>query len=61
MLRRLIVALSLCLATPAAAAPCGGDFGDFLAAMKAEAIAAGSDPAQVDRFFAKVAARPEVC
>jgi hypothetical protein len=33
--------LALALATPAAAAPCGGDFGDFLMAMEGEAIAAG--------------------
>ncbi len=59
-MRRLIVSLSLCLAPPALAAPCGGDFGAFVAAMQAEAIAAGSDPTSVDRFFAKVRQDPRV-
>ncbi|NJM83296.1 MAG: lytic murein transglycosylase [Tabrizicola sp.] len=42
---------ALALATPAAAAPCGGDFGDFLAAMQAEAVAAGQPPDVANRFF----------
>jgi lytic murein transglycosylase len=40
------------LASPAAAAPCGGDFGDFLQAMKAEAIAAGVPADKAAEFFA---------
>jgi lytic murein transglycosylase len=52
---RLFTALfALSLAAPAGAAPCGGDFGAFVSAMKDEAIAAGSDPASVDAFFANV-------
>jgi len=43
---------ALALATPAAAAPCGGDFGDFLAAMRAEAVAAGI-PADAASAFLK--------
>jgi lytic murein transglycosylase len=44
--------LSLLLATPVAAAPCGGDFGDFLNAMEAEATAAGIPPETAAAFFA---------
>jgi lytic murein transglycosylase len=52
---RMFTALfALSLAAPAGAAPCGGDFGAFVSAMKEEAIAAGSDPASVDAFFANV-------
>ena len=36
--------LALMLTTPAAAAPCGGDFGEFLTQIKAEAVAAGVPP-----------------
>ncbi|MCX7286406.1 MAG: peptidoglycan-binding protein [Rhodobacterales bacterium] len=43
---------ALCLATPAGAAPCGGDFGDFLQAMEAEAIAAGTPADKAAAFFA---------
>ncbi len=41
----------LTLATPAAAAPCGGDFGTFLAAMQAEAVAAGVPADKAGEFF----------
>ena len=41
----------LTLATPAAAAPCGGDFGTFLAAMQAEAVAAGVPGDKAGEFF----------
>ena len=44
--------LALTLAAPATAAPCGGDFGDFLAAMQAEAIAAGVPADKAAEFFA---------
>jgi lytic murein transglycosylase len=43
--------LALLLAAPAAAAPCGGDFGEFLAAMEAEAVAAGTSPDKAAEFF----------
>jgi lytic murein transglycosylase len=49
---RLVLALSLLLASPALAAPCGGDFGDFIAAMKSEAQARGLSADEADRFFA---------
>jgi len=38
---------------------CGGDFGDFTRAMRAEAVARGHDPAVADRFFANVRQDPE--
>ncbi|WP_135450754.1 lytic murein transglycosylase [Tabrizicola caldifontis] len=44
--------LAAVLAAPAAAAPCGGDFGAFLATMQAEAIAAGIPADSAARFFA---------
>lgn len=43
--------LALLLATPAAAAPCGGDFGEFLKAMEAEAVAAGVPAETAAAFF----------
>lgn len=43
--------LALLLASPAQAAPCGGDFTDFLAAMEAEAVAAGTPPDMAAAFF----------
>ena len=49
---RLALALSLCLAAPAMAAPCGGDFGGFLAAMKSEATRVGLSADEAERFFA---------
>jgi lytic murein transglycosylase len=50
----------LALATPAAAAPCGGDFGDFLTAMEAEAIAAGVPADSAASFFAGARQDPKV-
>lgn len=41
----------LALASPASAAPCGGDFGSFLKAMEAEAIAAGVPQDKAAAFF----------
>lgn len=52
--------LTLALATPAAAAPCGGDFGDFLAAMQAEAIAEGVPADKAAAFFAGARQDPKV-
>jgi lytic murein transglycosylase len=43
---------ALLLATPASAAPCGGDFGAFLQAMEGEAIAAGVPADKAAEFFA---------
>ena len=50
----------LALATPAAAAPCGGDFGDFLNAMEAEAIATGIPADKAAEFFAGARPDPKV-
>ena len=44
--------LSLILANPALSAPCGGDFGAFLAAMQAEAVAQGVPSEKAAAFFA---------
>ena len=44
--------LSLLLASPALSAPCGGDFGEFLSAMQAEAVAQGVPPEKAEAFFA---------
>jgi lytic murein transglycosylase len=44
--------LALLLASPAVAAPCGGDFGAFLSAMEAEAVAAGVPADKAAEFFA---------
>jgi lytic murein transglycosylase len=52
--------LALTLATPAAAAPCGGDFGAFLQAMEAEAIAAGIPADKAAAFFAGARPDPKV-
>ncbi len=51
---------ALALATPAAAAPCGGDFGDFLAAMQAEAVAAGIPADTAAAFFKGARQDPKV-
>ncbi len=47
--------LSLLLASPALSAPCGGDFGEFLSAMQAEAVAQGVPPEKAEAFFAGAA------
>jgi lytic murein transglycosylase len=57
---RLALALSLCLATPALAAPCGGDFGAFINTMKNEARAQGHSAETIDRFFRNVRQDPRV-
>ena len=44
-----LFAAMLCL--PAAAAPCGGDFGAFVAAISDEARAAGASDAAISAFF----------
>jgi lytic murein transglycosylase len=52
--------LALALATPAAAAPCGGDFGEFLTQMEAEAIAAGVPTDAAAAFFKGAKQDPKV-
>ena len=52
-MRLSTIALLACLtASPALAAPCGGDFGDFLRAMSAEAQAKGLPQGAIDTFMA---------
>lgn len=52
-MRRLFLATCLALAVPALAraAECGGDFGAFVAGLKAEMRAEGLSAAQADAFF----------
>ncbi|MCE2749912.1 MAG: lytic murein transglycosylase [Rhodobacter sp.] len=58
---RLAATLLICgLAGPAVAAPCGGDFGQFVAAMKAEAAEQGHPQDRIDAFFASVRQDPKV-
>jgi lytic murein transglycosylase len=52
--------IALLLTTPAAAAPCGGDFGAFLQAMEAEAIATGIPADKAAEFFANARPDPKV-
>ena len=47
----IVLALS---AAPAFAAPCGGDFGDFISDLKSEAVSRGHDPVTVQHFFGQV-------
>jgi lytic murein transglycosylase len=56
----LLLLLMLPLATPAQAAPCGGDFNAFIAAMSREAAAQGVSRAVIDQAFAGVAQDPGV-
>lgn len=44
-------ALAALLAAPVAAQDCGGDFADFRAALEAEAVERGADPATAAAFF----------
>ena len=53
------LSFALLLTTPAAAAPCGGDFGDFLKTMEAEVIAAGVPAETAAAFFEGRAPGPE--
>lgn len=46
--------------SPAFAAPCGGAFADFIAAMKREAIQSGITATEADRFFRSVRHDPKV-
>ncbi len=49
---RIVVCLFFLLSAPAAFAQCGGSFSEFVEGLKTEAVAAGHDPATVERFFA---------
>src|SRR4030088_1816419 len=60
-LRSLAILFCVSLfATPAAAAPCGGDFNAFLSAMGGEAAAAGISRAVIDGAFAGLTLDPAV-
>src|SRR3954452_14759451 len=61
-MRKLLLATSFCavLATPSYAARCGGDFNTFVAAMSAEAQAAGVSPAVVSQALNGVTQDPAV-
>ena len=61
-MRKLLLAVSFCtvLATPALAARCGGDFNTFVAAMSAEAQAAGVSPAVISQALGGVTQDPAV-
>jgi lytic murein transglycosylase len=56
----LALLLTLLLALPASAAPCGGDFNVFIAAMAREAQSAGVSRAVIDNAFAGVTSDPAV-
>ena len=62
MISRLLAAflLTLLLAAPASAAPCGGDFNAFIAAMAREAASAGVSRPVIDQAFAGIAPNPAV-
>lgn len=57
-MRGVPVLLALWLANPLQAQSCGGDFGDFVNGLKAEAAQRGSDPALTDSFFSGVRQDP---
>lgn len=59
-MRAVFLVLSISLCAPAFAAPCGGDFAGFIAAMKAEAMQQGLSRAEADAFFAGVRQDPKV-
>ncbi|WP_288938086.1 lytic murein transglycosylase [uncultured Roseovarius sp.] len=59
-MRLLPLFLALCLAGPASAQSCGGNFGGFVDALRQEAIARGHAPDSVARFFAPVRHDPAV-
>ena len=44
----------------AQAAPCGGDFAQFVDGLRAEAVANGNTPSDADAFFASAAHDPDV-
>jgi len=56
----LSIFFALIAATPACAARCGGDFNNFVAAMSAEAQAAGISPAVISQALSGVTQDPAV-
>ena len=61
-MRKLLLAVvfGTVLATPSYAARCGGDFNTFVAAMSAEAQAAGISPAVISQALSGVTQDPAV-
>lgn len=57
---RLTLALTLAASPALADVPCGGDFAPWLAGVRAEAVALGGAPDQVDRFFRGATPDPKV-
>ncbi len=58
---RLALALTLAASTAAAQeVPCGGPWGEFIAGLEAEAVAAGLDPAAAEGFLRDVRQDPSV-
>ncbi|HEY9040214.1 MAG TPA: lytic murein transglycosylase [Roseovarius sp.] len=55
----LLAAITLS-AAPAFATPCGGNFANFVADLRQEAVSRGHDPGNVNRFFAQVRQDPAV-
>ena len=54
------IAISIFLASPALAVPCGGSFSAFLGNVKSEAVSRGHSKASVDRFLAHAVHDPAV-
>ena len=59
-LRLAIILCASVLTTPTLAARCGGDFNSFVAAMSAEAQAAGISPAVINQALSGVTPDPAV-
>jgi membrane-bound lytic murein transglycosylase B len=61
MIRALLqgLVLSVLCMAPVLAAPCGGDFGDFIAAISKEAAARGISRSVIDNAFAGVTKPPQ--
>lgn len=61
-MRPILAVFAVFAALPAAAqtGPCGGDFSRWLAGVRQEAVAAGHDPAVVDRFLSSARQEPRV-
>ncbi|MEX0351411.1 MAG: lytic murein transglycosylase [Paracoccaceae bacterium] len=59
MIRATVLGLALLGSSPALA-QCGGDFGAFVEALKADATGAGLEPETVDAFFKTVRQDPKV-
>lgn len=59
-MRTATLLAALTLSAPALAAPCGGEFADWVAATKAEAVANGTPADTADAFFAGLTPDPRV-